>query len=61
MAQIPALFLPKQKTEEKIPEVKKSKVKQKRTTENNKKVSALLQRRINGNKKDASKTFGMGR
>jgi hypothetical protein len=60
MAQIPALFLPKNKPQEK-PEVKKPVSKKKKKPELNKKVSALFQGRIDGYKKDSSKTNRVGR
>ena len=54
MAQIPALFLPKKKTEEK-PQVKNSnKNRKKKKPDSNTKVSALLQRGIDGYKKNNS-------
>lgn len=58
MAQIPALFLPKKKTEEK-PQVKKTNKKRKKP-QDKVKVSALLQRRIDGYKKNNSKAIRMG-
>lgn len=52
MAQIPALFLPKKKTEEK-PQVKNSnKNRKKKQPDFNKKVSALFQRGIDGYEKN---------
>ena len=54
MAQIPALFLPKKKTEEK-PQVKNSnKNRKKKKPDSDKKVSALFQRGIDGYKKNNS-------
>ncbi len=59
MAQTPALFLPKKKTEEK-PQVKKTNNKKRKKPENKVKVSALLQRRIDGYQKNNSKAVRMG-
>jgi hypothetical protein len=54
MAQIPALFLPKKKIEEK-PQVKNSnKNRKKKKPDSDKKVSALFQRGIDGYKKNNS-------
>jgi hypothetical protein len=54
MAQVPALFLPKKKTEEK-PQVKNSnKNRKKNKPDSDKKVSALFQRGIDGYKKNNS-------
>jgi len=54
MAQVPALFLPKKKTEEK-PQVKNSnKNRKKKKPDSDKKVSALFQRGIDGYKKNNS-------
>lgn len=54
MAQVPALFLPKKKTEEK-PQVKNSgKNRKKKKTDSAKQVSALFQRGIDGYKKNNS-------
>lgn len=54
MAQIPALFLPKKKTEDK-PQVKNtSKNRKKKKPDSDKKVSALFQGRIDGYKKNNS-------
>jgi hypothetical protein len=52
MAQVPALFLPKKKTEEK-PQVKNSgKNRKKKKPDSTTKVSALFQRGIDGYKKN---------
>jgi len=54
MAQVPALFLPKKKTEEK-PQVKNSgKNRKKKKPDSTTKVSALFQRGIDGYKKNNS-------
>ena len=57
MAQVPALFLPKKKTEDK-PQAKKINNKKKKKPNNKLKVSALLQGRINGHKESNTKVFG---
>ena len=56
MAQVPALFLPKKKPDEPT-QVKKPNKKRKKTP-NTKKVSAILQGRIDGYKKDSTQTYG---
>jgi len=54
MAQVPALFLPKKKTEDK-PQVKNSsKNRKKKKSDSNIKVSVLFQRGIDGYKKNNS-------
>ena len=54
MAQVPALFLPKKKTEEK-PQVKNStKNRKKKNPDSTKKVSAIFQRGIDGYQKNNS-------
>jgi hypothetical protein len=54
MAQVPALFLPKKKIEEK-PEVKNSnKNRKKKNPDSTKKVSAIFQRGIDGYQKNNS-------
>ena len=53
MPQVPALFLPKKKVEEK-PQVKNTNKNKKKKRNFDKKVSVLFQGRIDGNKKNNS-------
>jgi hypothetical protein len=52
MPQIPALFLPKKKTEENTQSKNSNKSRKKKESDNTKKVSALVQGRIDGYKKN---------
>ena len=52
MPQVPALFLPKKKTEENTQSKNLNKNRKKKESDNSKKVSALVQGRIDGYKKN---------
>ena len=54
MPQIPALFLPKKKTEENTQPKNLNKNRKKKESDKTKKVSALVQGRIDGHKKNDS-------
>jgi hypothetical protein len=54
MPQIPALFLPKKKTEENSQSKNLNKTRKKKESDNSKKVSALVQGRNDGYKKNYS-------
>jgi len=54
MPQVPALFLPKKKTEENTQSKNLNKTRKKKESDNSKKVSALVQGRNDGYKKNNS-------